>query len=712
MRLEALLRPTSVAIVGASDNVGPGFNAWNALQYVGYSGEIHLVNPNKPELFGRRTYKAVTDIPGRIDAAFISVQAGSVLDIAEQAVAKDAGALAILSSGFGEAGEDGVRAQRDLATLAAMHDLAVCGPNCLGLLNFSGSSALFGTSLPDHVERGRVAAIVQSGSIGIALLNTGRGLGLSYLITSGNEAVTTAADYLDAILDEDDVGTIILFAEQIKKPQKFVASVRRARQLGKPVIVLKSGRSEKSRAAVVAHTGAVAGSVEACDAALRAAGAIQVMSLDELIETAILVSSVTPAPAQRGVGVLSLSGGEIALALDAAEEGGVELPPASPVQAELAGLLPKFASIANPLDLTWAGLYDPEVARGCARALGSHSDVGTLVLLQDAPKGLGPQQAGRYSRLLTSVAAGAKDSSVPLVAVSNLSGEIHPELARAAKDAGVSYLRGTQEGFSALGRFARWAAGTPPVTPMPDDEVPRATAQSRLAALSGARMPSEYEAREILGAYGLTGPRERLTAGVDEAVAAAKCIGFPVVLKCLVAGMVHKTEAGLVQVGLRSSDEVVGSARSMLERGRAKGRTILGLLIQEQIRPIAELFVGGRIDPDFGPLIVVGAGGVLVELYNDVAVRLAPIDEHAALEALRATRAARLLDGFRGKPRGDASAVARAVSAVSHFVASFAEDISEVEVNPLAVLAEGQGCSALDCVIVPRNSNPRNEQAS
>src|SRR5829696_936784 len=566
MRLDALLRPRSVAIVGASDNVGPGFNAWNALRYVGYSGEIHLVNPNKPELFGRPTYKSLAEIPGPIDAAFVSVQAGSVLEIVRQAAAKRAGGLAILSSGFGEAGEEGARAQRDLVALAEEHDLAVCGPNCLGLLNFSGSSALFGTSLPDHVERGKVAAIVQSGSIGIALLNAARGLGLSYLITSGNEAVTTAADYLEAILDEDEVATVILFAEQIKKPRKFVSTVRRARELGKPVIVLKSGRSEESQAAVMAHTGAVAGSVEACDAALRAAGAIQVMSLDELIETAILVSNMKVPPRKRGVGVLSLSGGEIALALDAAELAGVELPSAKAVEAELSKLLPKFANIANPLDLTWAGLYDPNVARGCARALGSHEEVGTLVLLQDAPKGLGGQQAGRYSRLLSSVAAGAKDMGLPLVAVSNPSGDIHPELASAADAAGVPFLRGTQEGFSAIGRYARWAAGPPRATSPSKDDPAEALSRNKLAALGGARMPSEQEAREILSAYGLSGPRERLAASIDEAAAAAEQIGFPVVLKCAVEDVIHKTEAGLVQVGLKSADELAASAASMLER--------------------------------------------------------------------------------------------------------------------------------------------------
>jgi acyl-CoA synthetase (NDP forming) len=702
MGVEALLRPKSVAIVGASDKVGPGFNAWNALQHVGYGGEIHLVNPNKPELFGRTTYKSLDDIPGEIDAAFVSVQAGSVLEVARQAIGKKAGGLAILSSGFGEAGEAGARAQRDLIALAEAHGLAVCGPNCLGLLNFSGSSALFGTSLPDQVERGRVAAIVQSGSIGIALLNAARGLGLSYLITSGNEAVTTAADYLECILDEDEVGTVILFAEQIKKPQKFIAMVGRARELGKPVIVLKSGRSEKSQAAVMAHTGAVAGSVEACDAALRAAGAIQVLSLDELIETAVLVSTVPSPPRRRGVGVLSLSGGEIALALDAADEARVELPSAKPVEACLARLLPEFANIANPLDLTWAGLYDPEVARGCARALGSHPDVGALVLLQDAPKGLGPQQAGRYARLLASVAAGARDIGLPLVAVSNLSGEIHPDLAAAAQTAGVPYLRGTGEGFSALGRYARWAAGPPRPAARPHDGAAKALARARLDAIGNARMPAEHEGREILAAYGLDGPRERLAASLDEAVAAAESIGFPVVLKCLVAGLIHKTEAGLVQVGLRSADELTAAAQCMLARAEAVGGPVLGLLVQEQVKAVAELLVGARIDPDFGPLVVVGAGGILVELYRDVAVRLAPIDEDEALEALRSTRAADLLDGFRGKPRGDTTAAARAVSAVSRFAAEFADTILEVEVNPLAILPEGEGSKALDCALLLR----------
>jgi len=640
MAIRSLLNPRSIAIVGASDKIGPGFNAWNALKHVGYEGKVFLVNPNKPELLGQKAYPSLRDIDGEVDAVFIAVKAESVLEVATQAVEKRAGALAILSSGFGDAGDAGLVLQQELSQFAQANDLAVCGPNCLGLLNFSGRSALFGTSLPDSVKRGGIAAVVQSGSIGIALLNSGRGLGLSHLVTSGNEAVTATADYLEAFVDDPAVSTVIVFAEQIRKPQKFIAVAARAAAAGKPVIVLKSGRSERGRAAVMAHTGAVAGSVEACDAALRDAGVIQVFTLDELIETAALVSQIRTKPRARKVAALSLSGGEIALAVDAAEENGVVFAAVGPAQAGLQSLLPPFAHISNPLDLTWAGLYDPKVAEGCARALADLDDVGTMVLLQDAPTGLGAQQAARYSGLLKAVATGVQAAGKPLVAVSNLSDEPHPELARVARETGVPYLRGTREGLFAI---ARYAAQRPPRERPPSDPRERAAALERWDRLQGNPMPAEHEARAVLESYGIRGPEERFVHTPDEAAAAARVIGFPVVLKAIVAGVVHKSDAGLVKLRLTSEEAVREAAEKM-----AKPKPNLGFLVQKMITPIAELLVGARVDPDFGPLVVVGAGGVNVELYKDVSVSTAPISEPDALAALTSTRIARTLDGWRG----------------------------------------------------------------
>lgn len=700
MSLSRLLSPRSVAIVGASDKVGPGFNAWKALEVVGFAGTIHLVNPNKPVLFERKTYSSLADVPDAVDAVFIAVPYDRVLDTVRQAAAKGAGGVAILSSGFGEAGEEGARAQRELVALAEANGMAVCGPNCLGFLNFAGKAALFGTSLPDRVPRGGIAAILQSGSIGIALLNAAREIGLSHLITSGNEAVTTAADYLEALVEDPDVRLLVVFLEQLRKPEKFIGAVRRARALGKPVIVLKTGRSQRGREAVMAHTGAVAGSDEACDAAFRAAGVIRVDSLDELIETAVLASGLRRRPKADGVAMLSLSGGEIALALDNGEPADIKLPPVVQARDAITALMPAFAHIANPLDLTWAGLYDATVAERCAKELGAQADVGMLALLQDAPHGLGEQQATRYSTLLGAVAKGAEAAGVPLVAVSNIAGELHPAYTAVAREAGVPCLRGTQEGVFAIARYLRWAtAGEPPAVALSPEE--RQEARRRLDSVPTARLPTESEARHVLATYGVPGLREILVRTAEEAATAALALGYPVVLKGMIENVVHKSDAGLVKVGLGSADDVRRAAAAMLERAKTVGAgDVLGLLVQEQASPVVELLVGARVDAEFGPVVVVGGGGLLVELYKDVALRLAPVDEATALAMIRETKAGALLAGWRGKAVADIRAAARAVAALSRFIVDFRGSVAEVEINPLAVMAVGQGCRALDAVIV------------
>ena len=703
MSLRRLLYPRSLAIVGASDKVGPGFNAWNALRAVGFEGDVHLVNPKRDSLFGQPCYGALADIPGEIDAAFVAVQAEHVLEIARQAADKGAGGLAILSSGFGEVGTDGAKAQRSLAALAAERGLAVCGPNCLGLLNFSGRTALFGTSLPDQVPRGGVAAVVQSGSVGIALLNSARGIGFSHLITSGNEAVTTAADYIELLADDPAVQVIVVFLEQMRQPRKFVDCVRRARAAGKPVVVLKSGRSAGGQAAVTAHTGAVAGAVEVCDAALRQSGAIQVFSLDSLIETALVFTTLARPLKAKGAAMLSLSGGEIALALDAGEQAGLTLPPVSTARQALTDLLPAFSHIANPLDLTWAGLYDPTVAQRCARALGEQPDTGLLILLQDAPSGLGPQQASRYATLLSAVADGAAEAAVPLVTLSNISGDLHPSYADMAANKAVLCLRGTQEGIAALAQRLAWdRQALDDTAPAASPETARAAARAALDRMpAGVQVLDEHHGRRILASYGLPGIDEILADTAQEAAGAAQRIGFPVVLKALVAETTHKSELGLVRLMLQSVEEVHEAAAALLERARAVAPvTTPRLLVQEMVTPVAELLVGARIDPEFGPVIVTGGGGVQVELFKDVAIRLAPVTPETAAAMIGETRSGRLLDGWRGRPRGDIAAAAAAVSALSRFLHDFADEVREIEINPLAVLEEGRGCRALDCVLL------------
>jgi acyl-CoA synthetase (NDP forming) len=704
--LARLLRPSGIAIVGASDKVGPGFNAWRALEAVGYTGRVYLVSRSKGELLGRKTYPALSAIDDPVDAVFVAVPHEAVLDAVREAGQKGAGGVVVLSSGFGEAGADGRRRQDELVAAAESSGLALCGPNCLGFLNLTGRAALFGTSLPAELPRGGVAAVVQSGSVGIALLNAARGVGLSYLITSGNEAVVAAADYVDVLVDDPGVTVIVCFLEEVRKPERFLTAARRAYEAGKPVIVLKAGRSERGRQATEAHTGAVAGSAEVWAAAFRAAGVVTVSSLDDLLETAHLFSSVPRRPTVPGVAMVSASGGEIAVALDLAETAGLELPPIEGAAPALRGLLPDFAHCGNPLDVTWAGLYDPTVARRCAEAIGAQAQIGALVMLQDAPRGLGDQQATRYATFLRALAEGAAATGKPLVVVSNLAVDFHPAFGAVAATAQVPLLRGTPEGLHAVARLMRWATRRPeppPAGPTSARSAAFGEAERRLRSCPPGRMPTEHEARGVLAAYGVSSPREAVARDVDQALAAARTLGYPVVVKALLPDVLHKTEAALVRLGIRSDEELRGEARSLLERAATRPEgPLLGLLVQEMVHPVAELLVGGRVDPQFGPIVVVGGGGVLVEFYRDVAVRLAPVTEAIALEMIGETRAAALLAGWRGRPAGDVTAAARVVVALSRFVSEFRDLVAEVEINPLAVLRDGEGVSALDCLIVPR----------
>jgi acetate---CoA ligase (ADP-forming) len=703
MVLDRLLRPRSIAIVGASERVGPGFNARNALKTLGYDGAVYLVNPSYNEVLGEPCYASLGDLPGSVDAVFIAVPAEKVVDAARAAAVRGAGGLVVLSNGFAEAGNEGAQMQRALAAIAREHDMAVCGPNCLGFLNFAARTALFGTSLPAEVPVGRTAAIVQSGSVGIALLNAARGLRLSHLITSGNEVVTNVADYLAYLVEEPSVDTLVVFLEQIREPRKFVAACRRASGLGKPVIVLKSGRSTKGRQAVAAHTGAIAGSVEVADAALRAAGAIQVFSLDELIETAVVFSTLPRRLKAPGVAMVSLSGGEIALALDAADAAGLALPALTTARESLTEALPPRSHIANPLDLTWAGLYNATIARSCARALGEQPDVGLIMLLQDAPRGLGEQQATRYAKLLAAVADGVLDAGAPAIALSNLCSDIHPDYARTAAEKSVTSLRGTLEGITAVAHYLRWQTADVAEQPTaaPTAGAARGRAVEALASASPGAALDEADARAVLAAYDFPALSTRLALSSEDTRAALLDLGSPVAIKALVPGIAHKSEHGLVRLNVSSVQEAEVAARTLIEKGRAlaEGRQVR-LIVQPMVLPVAELLVGARVDPEFGPVVVAGMGGVNVELFADVAVRLAPVSPAAAEEMLRATRAAQLLDGWRGRAKGDIAAVAEMISRLSHVIADLEDEVREIEINPLAVLPAGQGCLPLDCLVV------------
>ena len=324
------------------------------------------------------------------------------------------------------------------------------------------------------------------------------------------------------------------------------------------------------------------------------------------------------------------------------------------------------------------------------------------MLLQDAPRGLGAQQASRYARLLAAVAEGARAKGVPAVAVSNLCSDVHPDYARVAAEASIACLRGTSEGIGAIARVLRWqAAPAPAVEAAPKDEAARARAADLLARTRSGSVLDEWEAKGILAAYDVPLLAARPAYDVEEVKAAFRELGGPVVIKGLAPGIAHKSEHGLVQLDIRSPQQAEHAARELLRRGSMLGKEgRLRLLVQPMIAPVAELLVGARVDADFGPIIVAGTGGIGVELFGDVAVRLAPVSAAAAADMLRATKAGKLLGGWRGRPKGDFAAVVDIVCRLSRLIVDLEGEIREIEINPLAALPEGSGCLPLDCLVI------------
>jgi acyl-CoA synthetase (NDP forming) len=370
-------------------------------------------------------------------------------------------------------------------------------------------------------------------------------------------------------------------------------------------------------------------------------------------------------------------------------------------------LLPPHSHIANPLDLTWAGLYDATIARRCVKALGEQTDVGLIILLQDAPRGLGEQQATRYGTLLAAVADGALDAGVPAVAVSNLCSDIHPDYAQTAAEKSVVSLRGTSEGIGAVARYLRWQAAPPvaePLTVSPAGGSARSRAAEALAAASPDAVLDEAEAKAVLAAYGFPALPERIALSSEDTKAALQELGGPVVIKALVPGIAHKSEHGLVRLNIQSAQEAEDAARALIEKGRSltqEGQ--VRLIVQPMVSPVAELLVGAWVDPEFGPVVVAGMGGIYVELFKDVAVRLTPVSLSVAEEMLRATRVAQLLDGWRGRPKGDIAAASEIICRLSHLITDLENEVREIEINPLAVLPVGDGCVPLDCLLVRRD---------
>jgi acetate---CoA ligase (ADP-forming) len=698
-RLRPLLAPESIAVIGASEQPTIGRVIPVSLDRLGYRGQIFPINPKYDLVFGRRCYPSLEDLPETPDAVAVCVGASRVLPTVEAAAARGVRACAIFDGGFSEAGEDGIVLQRRISDICREAGIALCGPNCMGVINPHHRSSIYIHEVM-HTDglAGNVGLISHSGSICIGLTSDVRRFGYSHVISSGNEAVLVMADYVDALVDDPDTKVIALFIETVRQPERFVAAIDRAADAGKPVVVLKVGHSTRAQHAIVSHTGSLAGSSRVLSEVLRAHRAIETFDMDEFTEV-LAACQAERWPTGKNTFVVTASGGQAELILDVASRVGVDLPPLPAAErTEVERVVGHIAGDGNPLDAWGSGNYTTNLPHAL-RVLNDSPICDNIVVCTENHENqpLGPEP--RILNTMKLLAEAAKASSKPHFSLNTRPGVGMTSVIKYLRDNGMNSLGGTRQGLGALDRLARWAALRPPLRPAV------ALQSKNIESTFRAGTPSinEYDSKKILQACGLPVTKEVLVETLDAARQAAGTIGYPVVLKGISDFVPHKTEYGLVitRIGNQAAlDDAWKQLEARLGAARKKG-PVAGVLVQEMIADGVEVFVGVKRDPEFGLAIAFGLGGTAIDLLQDVVLRILPLREGEAAAMVAESRANTVLKGIRGAPPADVGSLVDCIERFSDYAWADRDRIAEIDINPIKVLREGAGCRIVDALIVP-----------
>jgi acetate---CoA ligase (ADP-forming) len=695
--LERMLRPRSIAIVGASPTPGSlGAGLLANLERFAYGGEIHLVNANRPEINGRPCVRSTAALPPGVDCAALAIPRTGILEALAGCAQRGVGGVIIYAAGFAEAGPAGGALQLELARVARQHGMAVAGPNCLGHINYIDGIPLTFSACAPVPPAGRrcVAVLSQSGAMATVLRAAlhARDVALSFSVSTGNEAVDTIEDFLDHLIGDEATQVLLLMVEQFRQPQRFLALARRAREAGKPIVLLHPGRGAAARASAQTHTGAMSGDYEVMRALVTQAGVAVVDTLEELIDLGELMIRWPSLP-RGGAAVISDSGAFKALALDFCETSALDLPePSAATKDVLAAIAPDLILPTNPLDLTAQSLVDPELYRKAMGPLLDDARVGSLVLAVVL------SSATHCGRKMPPIIAALKDLGPGKPVIFAMMGEdveVPPEIIAALRGLGVPFFRSPERALRALARLA--AISSVPCGTEPDTAIERA----------GPRLPSgvmvEYIAKGLLAKAGIPVPRGELVRDLQAAHQAAARIGYPVALKAQAAALAHKSDVGGVALGLADAAALAqGWHRLHADISQARPDLVLdGVLVEAMAAPGLELILGARRDPDWGPVLLIGLGGIWAETLHDVRVLPADLDPAAIVAEIGKLKAAALLHGARGRPARDTGAVAEIASRLGRLLAAHPE-IAEIDINPLIVYPEGAGVVAADALIVVR----------
>lgn len=691
-RLRALLSPRSVAIVGASERSAWSSGAFANFAALGYDGAVHLVNPKGGVVHGQPAATSCLEIGEPVDVALLLVGAHTVPDALEDAAAAGIRHAVVLAGGFGETGEDGVSAQQQLVELCRRLEITCVGPNCLGFVNVVDRAPGWTGVLPPRLAPGAVAIVSQSGATAseITTFAAAQAIGVSHMISTGNEAMVDTTAMASAVLEDERVRAVAMFVESIRDPERLRALAARAAELEKPIVMMKVGTSALAAEIAFTHTGALVGDDRLVDAALRQWGIVRVQTLEELAVTAGLLARTGPLP-PGGLGVVSISGGACDVIADRAELVGLPLPVfADTTQARLDEALPGYGTLRNPLDITGAASANPKLFADALEAVAEDPAVAAVAAVYILPSG---DRGARFRPRLEVIAGGLRAAGERGLLVAPSSGDIDATTAAALDEIGISHaITGLRDAVDAAANAVRWSDWLRrPAAPEP--------AGSEVELAGGTGHWPETRGLELLAEHGIPVVPWRLARTAEEAVAAGRELGYPVVLKVVSPEILHKSDIGGVALGIGSDDEVRDAFERVVAAGsRVEGARVEGAIVAAMRSGGIEMIVGVVRDPHWGRTLAVGFGGVWVHVLEDTSLRLLPVGEKDVREMLDELRGRALLAGVRRSTAADVDRLVRTIVEFARLAERLGPRLASIEINPLRV--DGATVEALDAVVV------------
>ena len=700
--LAPLFEADRIAIIGASERNHYAVNVFKNLQNFGFDiTKVVPINPGRPEVFGLKAYPSIVDVPGDIPLAVIAVNTKSVVSIVEEAGKKGVKAGVIFADGFAEGGDAGRRLQNDLTAAARGANLKLLGPNCMGFVSMRAKLGIWGGELPKNIRPGNIGCIFQSSGMMNLLMNFGvrRGLGFHVCASGGNEIILNSADYLAYQADCPEIDVIASYFEAApKEPQRFTAALDRAIANGKSVLILRAGRTDRAKRNVIAHTGQLSGSAATWDAFFEQHGAIIVNDLDDLIDTTALFAGakLRPDRHERGVGLITISGGDCTLLSDIADQEGVSVTDLSPeTQKVMVDSLEKPTLLGNPLDIEDLQRMKPEAFDLCLEKFFQEPKIDMLGIRLNLPETITPSAHKLYTqvsdlsrqtdkRVFILTRATEPPAEIWYDKLNSLDLTFTGDYRKSLR--AMNRLR-KNERDRAIGRF------------LPATRPGAAPIRRQL----GSGVLTYRETDKLLQDYGVPLAPSVLAQSAGEAAQAAEKLGYPCVLKVASVDIPHKTEFGALRLGLDSRIAVEKAYEEMLTNVRRQkpDADIEGVLVQKQIKGV-ECLLGISRDDQLGPTLVMGLGGVFVEILADVQIRIPPISSAEARRALESLKGAKIFSGVRGAPPVDIDALADMAARLSWLAFDYGDEIAEFDLNPVVVLPKGQGAFAVDALLVAR----------